>query len=100
VSQGDRWGVCPTSATPRHPPPQHWPPQRQDPPIPPTPSPTYERLPDSIARRMRMSHVYQPLMLMELLQRLRQEAHFRERHPMPSWLRTSSQPRAASGLLR
>ena len=35
--------------------------------MPPTPSPTYERLRDYIARRMRMSHVYQPLMLMELL---------------------------------
>ena len=38
-------------------------------PIPSTPSPTYERLSDTIARRMRMSHVYQPLMLMELLGR-------------------------------
>ena len=37
------------------------------PPLPPTPSPTYERLRDYIARRMRMSHIYQPLMLMELL---------------------------------
>ena len=37
--------------------------------MPPTPSPTYERLRDTIARRMRMSHVYQPLMLMELLGR-------------------------------
>jgi hypothetical protein len=27
----------------------------QDPPIPPTPSPTYERLRDYIAKRMRMS---------------------------------------------
>ena len=35
--------------------------------MPATPSPTYERLRDTIARRMRMSHVYQPLMLMELL---------------------------------
>ena len=36
----------------------------------PTPSPTYERLRDTIAKRMRMrmrmSHAYQPLMLMEL----------------------------------
>jgi hypothetical protein len=40
--------------------------QRQDP-MPPTPSPTYERLRDYIARRMRMSHIYQPLMLMDLL---------------------------------
>jgi hypothetical protein len=39
----------------------------QDPPMPPTPSPTYERLRVYIAKRMRMSHVYQPLMLMELL---------------------------------
>jgi hypothetical protein len=39
----------------------------QDPPMPPTPSPTYERLRDTIAKRMRMSHVYQPLMFMELL---------------------------------
>jgi hypothetical protein len=39
----------------------------QDPPMPPTPSPTYERLRETIAKRMRMSHVYQPLMLMELL---------------------------------
>jgi len=29
----------------------------QDPPMPPTPSPTDERLRDTIARRMRMSHV-------------------------------------------
>jgi len=35
--------------------------------MPPTPSATYERLRDSIAKRMRMRHVYQPLMLMELL---------------------------------
>ncbi len=55
------------SATPCNPPPQHWPPQRQDPPMPPTPSATYERLRDTIARRMRMSHIDQPLMLMELL---------------------------------
>jgi hypothetical protein len=41
----------------------------QDPPIPPTPSPTYERLRHYIAKRMRMSHIYQPLMLMELLGR-------------------------------
>jgi hypothetical protein len=37
--------------------------------MPPTPSPTYERLRETIAERMRMSHVYQPLMLMELLGR-------------------------------
>jgi hypothetical protein len=37
--------------------------------MPPTPSPTYERLRETIAKRMRMSHVDQPLMLMELLGR-------------------------------
>jgi len=60
-------GFFPTSATPCHTPPQQWLPQRQDPPMPPTPSPAYERLRDTIAKRMRMSHVDQPLMLMELL---------------------------------
>ena len=35
--------------------------------MPPTPSPTYERLRDYIAKRMRMSHVDQPLMLVELM---------------------------------
>ena len=35
--------------------------------MPSTPSSTYERLRHSIDKRMRMSHVYQPLMLMELL---------------------------------
>ncbi len=35
--------------------------------MPPTPSPADERLRDTIDKRMRMSHVYQPLMLMELL---------------------------------
>jgi len=35
--------------------------------MPPTPSPTYERLPEFIAERMRMSPIDQPLMLMELL---------------------------------
>ena len=35
--------------------------------MPPTPSPTYERLRDTIAKRMRMSNAYQPLMLMERL---------------------------------
>jgi hypothetical protein len=39
----------------------------QDPPMPPTPSPTDERLRHYIAEHMRMSHVDQPLMLMELL---------------------------------
>ena len=37
--------------------------------MPPPPSATYERLRVFIAERMRMSHVYQPLMLMELLAR-------------------------------
>ncbi len=41
----------------------------QDPPHAPTPSPTHERLRDYIAKRMRMSHVCQPLMLMERLGR-------------------------------
>ena len=41
----------------------------QDPPLPPPPSATYERLRHYIAERMRMSHIYQPLMLMELLGR-------------------------------
>ena len=35
--------------------------------MPPTLSATYERLREYIDKRMRMSHVYQPLMLMELL---------------------------------
>lgn len=34
-----------------------------------SPSATYERLRHYIAERMRMSHIYQPLMLMELLGR-------------------------------
>ncbi len=37
--------------------------------MPPHPSSTYERLRHYIAERMRMSHIYQPLMLMELLGR-------------------------------
>ncbi|MFN9932162.1 MAG: hypothetical protein ACK55R_04260 [Cyanobacteriota bacterium] len=37
--------------------------------MPPPPSATYERLRQYIAKRMRMSHIYQPLMLMELLGR-------------------------------
>jgi len=37
--------------------------------MPPPTSPTYERLRDDVTRRMRMSHSYQPLMLMELLGR-------------------------------
>jgi hypothetical protein len=35
--------------------------------MPPTPSPTDERLREYNARCMRMSHIDQPLMLMELL---------------------------------
>ncbi|NQV11386.1 MAG: hypothetical protein HQ527_09535 [Cyanobacteria bacterium] len=37
--------------------------------MPPPPSSTYQRLREYIAKRMRMSHIYQPLMLMELLGR-------------------------------
>ena len=37
--------------------------------MPQSPSTTYLRLQDYIRRRMRMSHIYQPLMLMELLGR-------------------------------
>jgi hypothetical protein len=40
--------------------------RRQDasmPPEPPTPSPAYQRLRRFISERMRMSHIYQPLML-------------------------------------
>ena len=37
------------------------------PPMPPTPPPPYKCLRDYIAKRMRMSNAYQPLMLMELL---------------------------------
>jgi len=35
--------------------------------MPPTPSPTEERLRHTIDKRMRISHVYQPQMHMELL---------------------------------
>ena len=35
--------------------------------MPPTPSATFERLRHYIDKRMRMSHIDQPLMLMELL---------------------------------
>ncbi len=65
--RGTRQGFFPTSSTLVTP----QPPQRQDPPMPPIPSPTYERLRHYIAKRMRMNHVYQPLMLMELLGRRR-----------------------------
>jgi ATP adenylyltransferase len=37
--------------------------------MPPHTFPPYERLRQTIAERMRMSHIYQPLMLMELLDR-------------------------------
>ncbi|APD47815.1 hypothetical protein KQ302_07745 [Synechococcus sp. CS-602] len=37
--------------------------------MPPPTSPTYERLRDDVTRRMRMSPIDQPLMLMELLGR-------------------------------
>jgi hypothetical protein len=49
------------SATPWH--------TRQDSPIPPTPSATYGRLRHYIAKRIRMSPIDQPLMLMKLLGR-------------------------------
>ena len=35
--------------------------------MPPPPSAAYGRLSETIAKRMRMRHIYQPLMLMELL---------------------------------
>jgi len=35
--------------------------------MPPHPSPAYERVRHTIAKRMRMSHIYHPLTLMELL---------------------------------
>ena len=60
--------------------------------MPPTPSPTYERLRDTIAKRMRMSHVDQPLMLMELLGRgsARQQPAQPPRRTLPggSWAKT------------
>jgi hypothetical protein len=66
-----RQGLSPTSATPCHTPHPTKPARTrnpvQDPPMPSAPSPTYECLRDTIAKRMRMSHVDQPLMLMELL---------------------------------
>jgi hypothetical protein len=37
--------------------------------MPPPPSATYQRLRAFIAERMRMSHIFQPLMLLELLGR-------------------------------
>jgi hypothetical protein len=60
--------------------------------MPPAPSATYERLRDTISRRMRMSHVYQPLMLMERLGHgfaRQQPARPRRRMwPTGSWGRT------------
>ena len=69
---GERWPLSdpvPPPVTPRPSKPARTRNPGQDPPMPPTPSPTYERLRDYIAKRMRMSDVYQPLMLMELLGR-------------------------------
>ena len=60
--------------------------------MPPTPSPTYQRLRDTIAKRMRMSHVDQPLKLMELLGRgsARQQPARAPRRTLPgeSWGKT------------
>jgi hypothetical protein len=60
--------------------------------MPPTPSPTYERLRESIAKRMRMRHIYQPLMLMELLGHgfTRQQPARPPRRTLPggSWAKT------------
>ncbi|WP_254947823.1 hypothetical protein [Cyanobium sp. N.Huapi 1H5] len=55
------FGPLPHQCHPRH--------TRQDSPKPPAPSATYERLRETIAKRMRMSPIDQPLMLMELLAR-------------------------------
>ncbi len=67
--------------------------QRQDAAMPPAPSSTTQRLRHFIAQRMRMSHVYQPLMLMELLgQRVagQQPVQPRQRtSPAASWGKTS-----------
>jgi hypothetical protein len=60
--------------------------------MPPTPSSTYQRLRDTIAKRMRMSHIYPPLMLMELLGRglARQQPAQPPRRTLPggSWRKT------------
>ena len=56
---GDLLGLSLTNATPCD--------TRQDSPMPPHPSATYERLRHTIAKRMRMSPIDQPLMLLELL---------------------------------
>jgi hypothetical protein len=77
VGQGVLRGLCPTSATPCH--------------TPTTPA-TYERLREYIDKRMRMSHVYQPLMLMELLghglARQQPAPPPRRTWPAGSWART------------
>jgi hypothetical protein len=52
-----------------HTPHQHCPGGATIPPCPRPPSATYQRLRETIANQMRMSHVYQRLMLMELLGR-------------------------------
>ena len=57
--------LLPRSATPVTP--------SQDARMPPPPSATYKRLRETIAERMRMGHIYQPLMLMELLGRHTQD---------------------------
>jgi hypothetical protein len=77
VGQGVLRGLCPTSATPCH---------------TPTPTATYERLREYIDKRMRMSHVYQPLMLMEHLghgfARQRPAPPLRRTWPAGSWGKT------------
>ncbi len=61
-------------------------------PMPPTPSLTDKRLRYTIAKRMRMSHVDQPLMLMELLghgfARQQPAQPGRRTKPAGSWGRT------------
>ena len=65
---------------------------RQDPPMPPPPSTNCLRLRDYIGQRMRMSHIDQPLMLMELLGRgfARQQPAQPQRRTWPggSWAKT------------
>ena len=51
--------------------------------MPPPPSATYQRLRETIAERMRMSPIYQPLMLMELL--ARRSPAPRRTSPTGSW---------------
>ena len=85
----------PTSSTPCHTSPQQAGPHKESrpgSPMPPTPSPTDERLRDTVARRMRMSHVEQPLMLMELqghgFARQQPAPPTRRTYPSGSWGRT------------